>query len=469
MKGLSKFFNDPASLVLSILVALSLLGAWTYAKQTPGIDYYVAWVAADAVRNDTPNNIYEPISGFRLAVSYRNKADEMQDNPRQKRAAQALRELHMTATPFLYWVTGLIATGDYEKDLDVWHGLALFSLVASVLVIGRLLGYSLAARLALLLPLVVWFAPLQADLRVGNVNSFQLGLVGLALWLQARKPDNAHLFAAGLVAGLLVMFKPNLAAIAILLAGGWLLRGQFRKAVVGISGMATAAIGAVLVSSWWLGSATAWLDWLKLISKTLVATTREGSGNLSVMSEVAKAAGGANQPDLLDKFNSIGKLGATGQLTVVLCLCLVCLALFWWGLRRHRAPGSDQADHSREITENALLVAMGCLVTMLVSGIVWSHYYMLTIPMLLVALRPWHHPDQAGLLPLLMLRVLPAIALVCLLNSVLPGMLGIEAARYWAIATMASVFILFAVGLWQFGYGISDRAVPQPAGAPAAR
>lgn len=468
MKGLTNLFKDPSGLILSILVALSLLGAWAYAKQTPGIDYYVAWVAADAVKNDTQHDIYAPISSFRLAVSYRNKADEVKDNPRQKRVARTLNELHMTATPFLYWVTGLIATGNYERDLDVWHGISLIMLLASILLIARQLGYSAPASLAMLLPVIVWFAPLQADLRVGNVNSFQLGLVGLSLWLLARKPGYTHLFAAGFVVGLLVMFKPNLAGIPVLLAGGWLVRRQFTRAIVGLSGMAAAASGAVLVSSWWLGSATAWLDWLKLISKTVVTATREGSGNISIMSELSKTAGAADQPALLDRFNSIGKLSAAGQLTLVLCLCLLCLVLFWWGRRGARASAGAHAEQSRETTENTLLVATGCLVTMLVSGIVWSHYYVLTVPMLLVALRPWHHPDQAGLLSVLMLRVLPAVALVCLLDSTLPAMLGIEAASYWPVAIMTSVFTLFIVGLWQLGYGISDRPGPEPAVEPVA-
>ena len=42
-------FKDQLSLILACLVVLALSGAWLYAKQAAGIDYYVTWVAADAI------------------------------------------------------------------------------------------------------------------------------------------------------------------------------------------------------------------------------------------------------------------------------------------------------------------------------------------------------------------------------------------------------------------------------------
>ena len=117
MNKLINHFKDPLKLILTIMVILSMLGAWLYGKQPAGIDYYVAWVAADAVKNDTPHNIYDPASRYKLAVEYRNKADLLKDAPRQKLNARHRQSLPMTATPFLYWVTGILATGDYENDL----------------------------------------------------------------------------------------------------------------------------------------------------------------------------------------------------------------------------------------------------------------------------------------------------------------------------------------------------------------
>ena len=186
-KAPGHYFKDPLTLILAILVALSLLGAWQYAKGSAGIDYYVTWVASDAVKNDTPHNIYEPSSRYKLAVEYRNKADALADGPKQKQVAAYLKELQMTATPFLYWVTGLLASGDYEKDLARWQLLSLVLVVGFILLTSRLLGYSAATSLAILLPALVWFTPLYSSLNVANVNCFQLGLLGLILWVQRRQ------------------------------------------------------------------------------------------------------------------------------------------------------------------------------------------------------------------------------------------------------------------------------------------
>ena len=102
----------------------------------------------------------------------------------------------MTATPFLYWFIGLLAIGDYETDLMVWHTLSLVLMVTAVLLLCRLMGYPPAASLALLLPLLVWFDPLHSDLRVGNVNCFQLGMLGLIMLLLGRDSENRFVFAA---------------------------------------------------------------------------------------------------------------------------------------------------------------------------------------------------------------------------------------------------------------------------------
>jgi len=451
MKKSSNLLKNPLNLILSILVVLSLLGAWLYAEEAPGIDYYVAWVAADAVKNDSPHDIYKPISQYKLAVIYRNKADELKDAPRQKSAARQQQELYISATPFMYWIIGVFSTGDYETDLDIWHALSIFLLTASILATCRLLGYSMATSLAVLLPLIVWFIPLHSDLRVANVNSFQLGIIGLIFWLLSRGRNRRYIFVVGLVTGLLVMFKPNIAPVALLLAGGWLVRRQFAELLTGLSGMAAAAVTTMLVSSWWLGSATAWFDWLKVVRGIVELTYKESMGNVTIMSELS------------------GGMSSEKQLFLALILSFLCLVFFWWGRRGEPASAGDQADESREVFENILLFSVGCIVTMLASGVVWLHYYLLTIPMLLFAFRPIQAPGRMKNLPVLMLRVLPAIALVCLLDTVITRLVGVDGLTYSRVTAMTSILILFVAGLWQLGYGVSDQRHLKAIEAPAAR
>jgi len=438
MTNPGQYFKDPLSLILASLVALSLLGAWLYIKESPGIDYYVTWVAADAVKNDTTHNIYEASSRYTLTVQYRNKADALDDAPKQKLVAGHLKELQMTATPFLYWVTGVFATGNYENDLATWQLLSLFLVTSSILVLCRLLGYSPAASLAILLPVLVWFMPLYSNLRVANVNGFQLGLISLILWLLSRRADGSYLFVAALFIGLLVMFKPNLAPVALLFGGAWVVRRQYGKLVVSLSGMATGAVTAVLVSSIWLGNTTAWLDWFNYIRQFLDGGPGDRAGNYAIITQVSSGTSPAV------------------QLVAAVLLCLLCLVLFWWGRRGVSATHTEGADTDREFVENASFIAMGCIIPMLTSTMVWLHYYLLIIPMIIIALRPWREPGPMKTIPLLVLRVLPTVALVLLLETALRDIIGGEGRTYRVFATTTSAISLFLVGLWQFGRGIRD-------------
>lgn len=440
MRNPGQYFNNPLSLILATLVALSLLGAWLYAKESPGIDYYVTWVAADAVKNDTRRNIYEASSRYALAVEYRNKADALAGAPNQKLVAGHLKELQMTATPFLYWVTGVFASGDYENDLVTWQFLSLLLVTISILVLCRVLGHAPSTGLVILLAVLVWFMPLYSNLRVANVNGFQLGLISLVLWLLNRAVNGRYLYIASLLTGLLVMFKPNLAPVALLFGGAWVVRRQYEKLAVCVSGMATGALLAMLVSSIWLGNASAWLDWFNYIRQFVDGGPGESGGNYAIITQVFSAT------------------SPLVQLMTALVLCLLCLVLFWWGRRGIAAEESDRAGKDREFIENASLIAMGCLIPLLTSTLVWLHYYLLIIPMIIIALRPWREAGPMKIIPLLMLRVLPVVALFILLETALKDIIGGEGRSYIVFATTTSTLCLFVVGLWQLWRGVRDES-----------
>ena len=441
MQDLLSRFRDPLTLILATFVALGVLGAWQYAEDTPGLDYYVAWVAADAVNSNNKNYIYEPASGYKLPGQYRNKADEAEDAPRLKQIAAHSQEMYFTATPFLYWVTATVAVGDYETDLTVWHALSLFMLVTSIILICRLLRYSVTTTLAVFLIVFVWFIPLQSDLRVANVNSFQLGLVGLAIWLQSRASHSKYLFATGMVIGLIVMFKPNLAPIGLILAGGWVLRHQYSRLITGVSGMLTGALAAILVSSWWLGTASAWLDWLKVISGFLGAAPNI-SGNYSVMRQLT------------------GGLSPTGQLLLTLLLISAALTLFWWGRRRQSSLSTnpDFQSTDRQSLEDTLLIAMGCIIALMASSLVWIHYYLLTIPLMLFLLRPWQEQEQeqGSFIRVLMQRILPVVAMVLLMDSAILWLFEMEGHEFRSIAAPIYLIMMFVAGMWQIAYGMGE-------------
>lgn len=431
-------FKDPLSLILACLVVLALSGAWLYAKQAAGIDYYVTWVAADAVESDNTQNIYAQSARNKLTAQYRNKAVALPDTSKQKQVAAFWKELTMTATPFLYWVTSFTVSGDYEKDLKYWLLVTLILVSGSILALCRLLAYTPATSLAILLPALVWFMPFYSNMNVANVNGVQLGLITLSLWLTSRGSETAKLFATGVVIALTVMFKPNLAPVALLFGGGWAVRQQYQRLLVSLGGMAAGAFIAVLVSSIWMGSVTVWLDWFNYIREFVDGGPGPKGGNYSIITQLAS------------------DISPLGQLAAAIFLCLLVLACLWWGRRRLPASIDAEAAKSREFIENASLVAVGCIIPMLTSTLVWLHYYLLVIPMIIVAFRPWEQPGPMKIIPLIMLRVLPVVALVLLLDTALREVIGMEVRAYRSMATTSSALSLFLVALWHLGYGIRE-------------
>jgi len=431
-----EYFKNPLGLILASLVSLSLLGAWQYTRDYPGIDYYVTWVASDAVSNDTRHDIYEETSQYRLTFEYRKKARDLVDAPQQLQAANYIEKLDFTATPFLYWVTGLLATGSYATDLAIWQALTLLLVTTSILVICRLLGYSPINSMVVLLPVLAWFMPLYSNLRVANVNGIQLGLITLIVYLLKRRAEGFSLFITGLLTGMLVMYKPNLAPVGLLFAGVWVVRQHYLKLSLAVSGMAAGAFVSVLVSSVWLGSTTAWLNWFSYIRQYMDGGPGERGGNYAIITQLSSDA------------------SSLTQLAAAVILCLLCLVLFWWERRGDGDPDLHKNNEDREFIENTTFIAMGCIIMILTSSMVWLHYYLLTLPMIIIALRPYSDSDPMKALPVLMLRVLPTVALVLLLESALRDIIGGEARTYRVLATTTSTISLFVIGVWLFWRGV---------------
>jgi hypothetical protein len=285
--------------------------------------------------------------------------------------------------------------------------------------------------------------PFYSNLRVANVNAFQLGLISLVLWLLRPNANVRYQFVAGVLIGMLVMFKPNLAPVALLFGGGWAVRRQYARLGMSILGMLSGALAAVLVSSLWMRSATIWLDWFNYIRQFVDGGPGEKGGNYAVITHV---------------FSAISPLG---QAALAVFLCILCLALLAWGRRDTALPVESATGRNREFIENTFLIALGCIVPMLSSTLVWLHYYLLSIPMIIVAYRPWQEPGPIGPVAFFMMRVLPTVALVVLLETALREIIGMDNRTYNEAATTISALSLFVVGLWQFGHGVRiSGAIP---------
>ncbi|MGD2129252.1 MAG: glycosyltransferase family 87 protein [Lysobacterales bacterium] len=445
-----RLLENPARLLLAALVAVSLYGAWNYSLSMPGIDYYVAWVAADAVENGHADEIYTRLGRHGLTREYRQRAVQQDPSSRRAVAARHVQFLGATATPFMYWTVNLLSTGDYERDLRIWHALSLLCLVASVVLVGRLVGLTGTTILAILLPVLVWMLPVQSDLRVGNVNCVQLGLLSVALLLQSRDRNSVFALAAGAMVSVTVLFKPNLAPIAVLLCGYWLLGGHYGRLVLGLVGMALGALFALGVSSVFFGGISGWTHWLSSMGGFSDWNMPAGAGNFHALSLIG-----------LDP----GPLGRALTALLLCILALVAMGVRSWTARRHSSAtrGWRSAFGPPSAVDYGLVLGVACVIQMLVSPLVWLHYYVLILPLFVMASRPLSAVRGAGALGLLMQRLLPLLAFLLLLDGPLAGLLDDSPAAAVNKACVLSAALLYLSGLWQL-----SRPPLEPAGVPAA-
>jgi len=347
-----------ALVVLVILIARLFWIA--IAQPASGADFAQFWTLALGAPARGVTNPYSAEARQQLLVSGLQLAE--QQDPRSARLDRALkirRTIESFSTPFLYLAFVPWSGPAYDESLDRYRLFSLACLLLGAALLCRLAGLDWAFTCAALLALI-WFSDsVIADAQVANVNTVQLALLGLYVWL-ARELGTVRQLAAGAVLGVLVAFKPTLGLIPLFLALGWLFRGERERLVRQGVGVTAAVALAVLASSVWLGSGRAWLDWAA------------GLGDLEQISDVRVNAGNFGLPRMLSE------LGAAetwpfllGGLTVVFAVCA------WRGSRRESPAAFDR---------DFLVVGLACAVSLLALRLAWVHYFVLAAPLALCLL-----------------------------------------------------------------------------------
>jgi len=351
---------DPLRLVLAAAAMLAVLGAEHYGRTARGVDYYQFWVVGQVLSEGGTSDFYAD-AGARIGSEYRERAERGPASQRQLSVARpGGKALYTSATPLLYSLVGLISAGNYDADLERFQLLGLACTAGSLLLLGRLFGYSLAAALALLVLVAQWFLPLYTEMRLANVNRLQLAMLALFLWNQRSPPSTRRDLLGGFLLGFAVLFKPNVLFAAGLLGLWWLRNRELRTLRDQLAGMGLAVAVALAATSLSFGSPRCWIDWLGAASTTHGYRIATGSGNVGL---------------------SMLLLEWTGlRAEVPLTLLLVAIsAAFLWRARSRRGGC---------LRREASVLAAGCLIYLLAARMVWIHYSVLALPAFLVALRP---------------------------------------------------------------------------------
>ena len=396
---------------------------------------------------------------------------------------------------------------EYEVAIRKYWLLCLGSTVVGFVGFGwalRIPGSSMLVGALIL----AWFSPLRIDLNVGNVNQIQFGMLGvLAVILSGcgtansrRRSGGATVGAlAGFWMGLCLAFKPSLLWCGVMLmvsavCGGIRDRGNRiparrdsgpregtertgrwgrRRIVSATVGGFAGGMVAVGFSSLWF-PLSSWLEWVQAVRSLPDDIIRTHQGNFSP----TYFAGSYGVPGWL--------LSLAGPGVAVAAVALTAKAEARHGASRHideiRHGASGHIDeirhgasgHIDEIRHGASghigeirhegsghigtvrratradrdirWLAIGCQIHLLTSHLVWYHYFVLSLPAVLVILKYTVTTSAA-----MSLRVVPILILVwCLVLlglEPIDGLLSSPPDEHFLRCLLANAFLL-AMVVW---------------------
>jgi Glycosyltransferase family 87 len=358
-------FCHPAVLLLGCLSLVSLLQLQSISAATSGIDFYQFWLGGKIALSGNGEALYSVEGRTRLGFEGVIAAHQVND-PLRIAASEQRRVLETYSTPFLYSVFGGFSSDNYTVDLQRYRMGLLACFVAAIVLFSRLLSLNAVTVLAALCFFLNRFEPLSSELRVGNVNSIQL--FGLALYTSIRVcwKNRWKDACSGILLGLLLAFKPNLALILPLVFFEIVCRRQYRALISQIAGLVVGVLVAFVVSGFVFGGMQCWHSFYESLARMPDGIIRVDQGNIS--------------PQMLLRA-SIGTDFGLTMIPLVVCISIVAL----WVRRRQKFPvvySNSTVESRRQLS----YLALGCLLVVLLPPLAWLHYFIMTVPALLLVL-----------------------------------------------------------------------------------
>ncbi len=343
-------------LALALALALcALVASWDYSGGFGGFDFYGQASVAQLADSPKFGNIYSEPGRIAIGEQLTLDAKAPGADPRLSQLAAAHGAPLNTVTPFCFTAFRLFDVADYGTAWNRYRMLLLLSMVVGILIFTRRLGYSFTGGLiAVALFSSQMFGPMGSLLRTGNVGSLQLGALGLVLLLGGSRAGPARQISMGALLGFAVLFKPTVAPIVVLLVVDRIAARDTRRLRLELTGAAAAGVFGVMASGVALRSLQPWKDWMAFLSQFLEHPPPATHGNYAL----SQLLGGGLAP----------------------VLALVTLGVAVGSIWKARRAGGRSSD--------ARLVALGLGVALISGPLVWLHYYVLAVPLALVAMAP---------------------------------------------------------------------------------
>ena len=349
------------------LVLFAISQAWNRSEKTFGYDYYQFWVTGQELGKPGADNVYSDTWRQSTGERYWQMAQAIKDSTPQHVAADSRHVLETYSTPLLYTFFRFIGTANYARSLLIYQLIHFASGMAAIAIFRRMLRYSLTATLLMIAVMFGWGEAYLSEILCSNVNQVELLAIAVLAWFELR-PDGArrdYLCGGGMA--LIVLFKPNLVAVAGLLALMWVVDRRFAALRRHAIGFALATIVIVTLTSIQFGSLRCWGQWLAAAGDLPQLVAKEGKQVYSLQSV------------------TMTRLGRSWGVAVQYAApILTILAIALPRLRADVAP----PDESQRGFRTLLIMALGCALPLISSPVCWLHYHILGVPLLMISMRP---------------------------------------------------------------------------------
>ena len=374
-------------LLLSLLIFANTLNAsWKNAVKFPSIDFFTWWVVPHTLSTQDTHHIYSEQGRKELAQTAIYDIKKFKTSPAQKQALKAVLQLYdqkiiTTATPFFYSALNRIVSRHYRYDRIRFIVISLTCSTASFFILGRMLGYPWTAIFLIASFFFAFFSPFLIDLKVGNCNQIQLFMLSLFIWFFSRGKNVYTILAAGFILGLAIMLKPNMIFIAVFSVLSLLIHRDFTKLSALTIGILISVAIAVLEGIMYFKNPQIWQEWLATLSATIGYSFTLKLGNYSLSKMIFEASG----------FKTSALLYAL-MVFIFIILLLNQKKTVLNSNKLFRHPTGD----SETVSEAFVAYGFGIASLLLASGLVWSHYYVLTIPIIFYLLQPQPESNFSG-------------------------------------------------------------------------
>ncbi|MCF6176097.1 MAG: hypothetical protein L3J71_10055 [Victivallaceae bacterium] len=421
-----KFSGSPITILLLLLLINSVYSYWNASIQAVKTDYFTLW----AISQQLPaENIYSENWKKSTAQKTYKQALKPTASLEYKLAARNAYRLfkgkfEISATPFLHAVINILSTGNYKTDKTIFTIIACLSLIASLIILAKLLNFSLIHASLFFLLFSSFYPPLLTDISFGNLNQMQLLLLTLYLAFgQSRRAR--YILLSGFFLGLGIMLKPNTLFIAFVQALLLLLDKDIKNFCYFCLGNIISGIYAIVISVAFFGYMTVWLDFIVNLQNALTNRYHTSWGNLSFTNLI---------------FDSFGI--NISVLNIIILISAIIILYFFAKKQSAKAPHILNVTTSQQQLDRLFLsVGLGSVIMFLSAGLIWIHYYVLVIPFLMFMLRDMNL-SKNNIIKLL----IPTIILLLFSSVVEIGISnGTNAKLSWCLIYNFSTFLLLIV------------------------